>query len=185
MNAKDHILTTTGVNSEVIDGDEYIGHILLADYDEQGAFQTLREETANLPGISALFRSSANSHHVWNLTTRTKDETALLKLSLHDDEKHNGIGYRKNRWTLRVANKHRDGERYKDAPEMMDVWVNATAEPQSRPHYELLRALAESDHSQTDPARVEEAGEGFEFVGTGMGVEAYLSITDEMKEEIR
>jgi len=178
------IVTTTGINSSVLDGDECVGHILLADYDEQGSFNKLRQETATLPGINALFRSSPGSFHVWNLSVRSKDETALLKLELHDDDKHNSIGYRKNRWTLRVAQKSIGEDQYKEPPELIDVWSNPTDDyPQSRPHWAMLQAIAE----RQDYGEIEKHADlvAWDWAGDRHEVESYLSITDSMKEKIK
>lgn len=181
------IITTTGINSSVIEGDELAGHIMLLDYDESGAFNQVRQETANLDGISALFRSSPGSYHVWNLSVRDRDQVALRMLKLHPDTKHIAIGYRKRRWTLRVAGKYHRGpdgeqkEEYKSAPELMDTWANPTELDQSRPHFEILQTIAD----RQGVTMTEEIPDGTSWRGDRQEVESYLSITDGMKEEIR
>lgn len=176
----EHIVTTTGVNSTVAVDGEAIGHILLLDYDGSSSYLTMREETANLPGINALFESSPGNWHVWNLTVRSRDDTALKMLQLHADEKHTPIGYRRGRWTLRIAQKTRNGgEIYKEPPDMLDVWTNPTDKEQSLPHTRLLEAIARQNEVSFS------APDSVPYTGAGYVTEKYMSITDDMKARLR
>jgi hypothetical protein len=181
-----HILTTQGVTSEVRHQGAHAGHVLLLDYDEGTTHRTLREYTASLPGVSILWESSPESWHVWNLTVRGREQTALAMLDLHCDPRHVPIGYRRRRWTLRIGPKTRQNSRdrdtsgpYKSPPEPMDVWVNSTDRNQSRPHFRLARARLDDD--QRDRLDRLAQDKGLSFMGDCYRAEEYTTVTDALK----
>lgn len=102
----------------------------------------------DLPGVTVLLESSEGSRHVWNLTMRSLDETALKLLQFKSDPMRTMLGYtwRPPRWVTRVGPKvwdiesMPDGQVYKPAPEYVAMQVNATDRPQSAKHYETLAA---------------------------------------------
>jgi len=176
------VLTTTGVNSEVLDNEEYtLGHILLCDYDDGigTTYDQMFSEIINLDGITVLLKSSKDSYHVWNLTIRSIENLLKVKAELHDDPKHLCIGYRRGRWALRVSAKYEpQGDKYKDAPQILRVFTNDTDLVQSKPHVKLLEALCKRqdydlswrDHIPT-----------LNLVGSAAPTEDYLTMVDDLK----
>lgn len=194
MNPKDELLTTRGITSEVREDGTVIGHALLTDYDSGSAYNRLREETAALPGVSFLFRSSPGSWHYWNTTVSDTDGAALRMLSLKCDPMHISVGYRRGRWTLRFGAKNRinaspgydeqDAE-YKTPPEPMDWWVNKSDEPQSRPHLNVAAARFEDAMSgEYDAIRAKAFQRCPEWRGNEYRAESYFTMTDDLKAEL-
>ena len=174
------ILTTTGVLSEVYNSeDDVIGHITLADYDDTcGAdYDLMLDDIKDLPGITVVLESSPQSYHVWNLSVRDKLKTAEQKMQLHDDAKHLCIGYRRGRWALRLAGKYEpNGDVYKSEPELDMVLVNPTDLKQSKPHFNLLKALAEKQDFEIGPDT-----DSLQFTGKSARTEQYMTLVDELK----
>lgn len=182
----DELLTTKGVNSPVFTDGELTGHVQLADYDDlpKGGESDMWEEVEDLPGVTAVFQSSPDSYHVWNLTVRPFGDTLEELLWLHGDMEHVAIGFRRGYWTLRFWAKERTTghggriEEYKTAPEPVELIANPTTEPQSIGHWNLLKYLL-----PVDPPRPDR--EVTEWVGEDIQVMQYMTITDELKREIR
>lgn len=176
----DGILTTTGVNSEVLDAeDQTIGHVTLCDYDDTcGAdYDMMLEEVINLPGVTAVLESSPQSYHVWNLTIRPIEGILKQKASLHDDSKHLCIGYRRGRWALRLSGKYEpNGDQYKSAPQLERVICNKSDLPQSKPHVNLLLALAEKQDVDIDIDKSR-----YDLQGQAAPTEQYMTVVDDLK----
>jgi hypothetical protein len=201
------ILETAGVTSPVWSAprDEedatIVGHVLLADYDEDVSFpsdgrdlsriERVEEEARSLDGVSALFESSPGSYHVWSLSVDDLSGRVLDALALHGDPMHTAVSWRRSMFVLRCAPKTYsesidagDPETYKPAPRLLDVIESESEDPQSRPHMELLRSLAEQ---QDRGDLVEDVGEdAHEWVGTpdSVGVSRYMTVTDDLKREV-
>ncbi len=173
-----HLLTTKGVESQVLECGERAGHILLSDYDNGVEHDTLKEEMNELDGISLLFESSPGAYHLWNLTVRSKEQTALRQLDLRGaDAKHVAIGWRYGKWTLRTAPKtDMNGEDHKSAPELVRMWYNETNRGQSLPHYRFARALHD-----IPPAPFEDS---VTWRGEAFSLSDYRTVTEELKKEV-
>lgn len=168
------ILTCKGIESTVLFDREIAGHILLLDYDGGYKPEELSERLQGLEGMTLLFRSSGNSYHVWNLTVRSKKETACKALELRSDSKHTQIGYNYGRWTLRVTpKKSNDGTTEKDAPELLEVAYNKTDKPQSHGHWRFAKAMFDVD---ADPPR------NVEWFGDAYSVAKYMTVVDDLKQ---
>lgn len=204
---EEQILETAGVTSPVWDGspDEddstIVGHVLLADYDDDVSFPSddrnlsrrarVEEEARSLDGVSAIFESSPGSYHVWNLSVEDLSGRVLQALALHGDPMHVAVSWRRSMFVLRCSPKtysrsidEGEPEVYKEAPTLLDVVESESEEPQSRPHYELLRTLArEQDRVDVVDAIDVEA---HEWVGTpdSVGVSRYMTVTDDLKREV-
>lgn len=176
----DGILTTTGVNSQVLDkSDNTVGHITLCDYDDTcgATYDMMLEETINLEGITVILESSSQSYHVWNLTVRSKTQVLETKAGLHDDSKHLCIGYRRGSWTLRLSGKYEpNGDVYKSAPQIKRVICNSTDLPQSRPHINLVQALADKQDKDIDIDKSR-----YNLQGQSASTEQYMTVVDELK----
>lgn len=173
---KNEILTTQGVKSYVLDGDTIQGHVFLGDLD--GISQELiMYEFGEMPGINILWRSSDKGYHIWNLTIRSLDETALIGLKSHTDCKHVSHGYKFKRWVLRITPKW-TSERgaYKDEPSFIQSWYNKTSRFQSKAHYWLFKAMTHTTIKNTQNAK---------FKGSTLKIDEYMTITDEMKKQMR
>ena len=174
------ILTTKGVNSKVMDYSEgvqkykTIGHIGLFDFD--GVKKSLvLEETKDLPGISILFESSEGSFHIYNLCVRDVKEIAILGLKLHCDCKHISHGYKVGKWVLRIAPKWNGDKPYKPAPKYCLSWFNETELPQSKAHWNVIRAIVPQLRN-----KVISAGRCV-WGGVAAQTEEYMTVTDQMK----
>ncbi len=176
----DGILTTTGVNSQVLDkSDNTVGHITLCDYDDTcGAdYDLMLEDVINLQGITAILKSSKQSYHVWNLSIRSKTEVLETKAGLHDDSKHLCIGYRRGRWALRLSGKYEpNGDVYKSAPQLQRVICNKSDMPQSKPHVNLLLALADRQDVDIDIDK-----DRYDLQGQAAPTEQYMTVVDDLK----
>lgn len=186
-----HVLTTQGISSEVRsytgDGTDLLGHVTLADFDGGVLLREVRERTKGLPGITALFESSPGKFHVWNLTVGQIDETALRLVRLGSDYKHVRVGLvTTGRWVLRIAEKRpSNAEDYAaaegrgaSAPEPLDVWVNATDQPQSEPHYKVLQSvLEEREPRMRGRLREHTDARDLSFVGSAYRQELYRTAT--------
>jgi len=174
------ILTTTGVNSQVLDkSDSTIGHITLCDYDDTcGAdYDLMLEDVINLQGITAILKSSKQSYHVWNLTLRTRNDTLAKKASLHDDANHTCIGYRRGRWALRLSGKYEpNGDVYKSEPQVQRVICNSTDKTQSKPHVNLLLAIANRQGMDIDIDKSR-----YDLQGQAAPTEQYMTVVDDLK----
>jgi len=169
-------LETTGISSKVFRGNHFLGHVLLIDYDNRDKSRIL-QDIAELPGISILRPSSATGYHVWNLTIRSRDETALLGLRMWGDPMHNQIGYWKNGWVLRLGPKiDQNNSQYKPAPGNIEVFSNETLQAQSLPHLQILKT-----RFQYRFMRIENR---FQFTGDHTIIETYMTVSDELKESL-
>jgi hypothetical protein len=196
----DELLTTRGVTSAVRDrdGDGLEGHALLMDYDDGSRWRRLLADARDLPGVTAVFRSSPEAWHVHNTTVRTLEETALVMLGTKCDPMHVSVGFRRNQWTLRIGPKTRAnaaagadadelGEEYKSAPEPLNWWVNRTDRKQSRPHMKLLASLFDAagpgvtgGETLRDRAR----DRCSRWAGNEYRIETYRTMTDELKGRV-
>lgn len=179
LNVEDaDILTTKGIESSVIFGNEVAGHILLLDYDHGYDPEKVFDLIEDLPGITLVFRSSPNSFHVWNLTVRDKKDTACKALEMRSDPNHTQIGYNYGRWTLRVTpKKENNGDAEKDAPELLKVAYNETEKAQSQGHWRFARAMFGSGDEPlpTIPRKVN-------WFGDSYSIAKYMTVKQELKE---
>jgi len=172
----DEICTTQSVNSPVItdSSDEYRGHIMLLDYDDKGGYLASEKADA-LPGISLVLESSEGSAHIWNLTVRSLEGTALEMVMLQNELNHIRSGLKRGYWRLRMGPKVRqNGESYKSRPELVSVVVNETEREQSSPHWKLARSLYEIPDLPTHKR--------FNWTGDEFSSEKYATLTDKAKE---
>ena len=180
---------TEGITSQVVEDGDVSGHVLLLDYDDGISYADLVQDVGGLEGFTAVFESSPGSFHVWNLSIRSLEDTALLKLRLRDDDLHAGTGYRAGRYVIRLGPKRvvmEDGseEQYKEAPVLRDCWYNPTAQPQSAAHLGLLA----NDHDRAaDEISIMRGAERSppEERGEGLMISQYMTATDDIKESWR
>lgn len=197
---KPHILTTKSVNSPVFketghDADdvaggeaETFGHVLLLDYDNTTPEQ-LNDELDQLDGVSLVAESSPGSYHVWNLSVRTFEETALKMLGTKCDMGHCRPGYRRGYWRLRIGAKVRKvDDIYKKRPMLKAVVVNSSTHYQSEAHYRLAEGLWTGempDQRPSVPAAGEEIREhSVPWVGKSLTSSEYATYTEELKEAL-
>lgn len=177
----DQILTTRGVNSQVfLPGDlqrfTTVGHVGLFDFDGVSKRHVL-DTCMDIEGISIMWESSKTGYHVWNLTIRSVDDTALLGLKLGEDSKHCQHGFNMGKWVLRIAPKiSNDNEPYKPAPKFLYTWCNDSARCQSKAHFKLFAALT----GKTILHKTK-----YDWRGMCAEVEDYMTITDTMKEGLK
>lgn len=139
-------LTAKGIDSRVMKGGSYeetVGHVLLVDWDDWEMNDRVAELIDDYPGISLLLESSDGSRHMWNLSIRGLDETALELLTLKSDPMRTMMGYRWRppRWVTRFTPKtFDDGEVYKPAPKLIAVQYEPTTLQQSKAHWNIARA---------------------------------------------
>jgi hypothetical protein len=187
------IVRSAGLSSGVVAGEhEHVGHVLMADYDGGTAdMLEIRDET-DLTGINALLRSSPGSYHYYNLSVRPLDDQLVTALRLHGDPQHVASSARRGYFVLRWTGKVRqDGERYKEPPELVDVWTvdhpRDEWEPQSRPHVEALRRRALEDGLDDVADELESLleAEEIDMVGDRAILSKYQTMTDDLKESVR
>lgn len=182
---KKHILSTRSVNSPVLESTDHntadveegrvdpMGHVMLIDYDVVER-ETLNDDLAGIEGITVVAESSENSYHAWNLTVRSKDDTALRLLETETDVSHVGPGYRRGYWRLRIGPKVRTNEEiYKERPELRAVVVNEPVGRQSLAHWSLAKGLW--------PDRMPDERPDAEWVGSAFTSSEYATFTDELK----
>jgi hypothetical protein len=182
-----------GVSSAVLreagedgEGDlEAVGHVLLLDYDDGATYADVRAEAGRFDGVTAVLESSEGSFHVWNLSVRDLDTALLDALRTGTDALHVQQSAKRGRFILRCGPKFRLdpddgslGETYKGAPEVVDAWATPTAAPTSRPHLDLLRALAEEQGVDLDLDL--DALDG-DLVGSKVFRSEYLTMDDATK----
>jgi len=176
MNLESEILETVGISSKVFRGDNFLGHILLLDYDHMEKVRVLRN-IAELPGISILRPSSATGWHVWNLTIRTRDETGLLGLKMWSDALHHAVSYQRSNWILRIGPKlDQKNSEYKPAPGNIEVFSNDTLQAQSLPHLQILKTRFQYRFTKIENR--------FQFAGDRTLLETYMTVSDELKKEL-
>ena len=208
---KTQILTTKGMSSAVFNPDtkdntkfQFIGHVFSGDYDGEDFHFVLDEAMKNMyvnnefvtmlpkvypktgwyqmfPGISAIFKSSDTGYHLWNLTIRSRIENSLIGMQTHIDQVHNAISFRRHCWILRITPKMVGSDEdkiYKPAPELVRVVYAPTDRPQSLPHYRLVQALSKEVKV---PIKFPST-KNINFDGIALDIEAYITITDKMKE---
>jgi hypothetical protein len=178
------VVRTAGVTSLVFDREERtVGHVLLLDLDDADPIRA-RAAAEDVSGVSALWESSEGSFHVWGLTVRDLDTQTLNALSVADaDDGHAGASWRRGYSVLRLVGKVREGgEVYRERPTLLDVFEGDADGPQSRPHLELLRSLADgSDGVLSDFER-----DRYEWVGDPENVrlDSYQTLDDAAKERV-
>lgn len=180
------ILTTNGVGSSVYDDDgNIIGHVVLSDYDLDGGY--LEDDIGKLGGITIVLKSSTaednengiDKYHLWNLSIRSRENTALKLLELHGDTKQAALGWRRGRWTIRTTPKEfpKRGV-YKPAPELSQVVVRESDAPQSRGHWNYAKAIWDIPEDVEPPPDID-------LIGAAYDVERYLTLTDHGKKQVR
>jgi len=182
----DGVLRSAGLSSGVIDdGENHIGHVLMADYDGDCDPLTMRDET-DLPGLNVLLESSPGSYHYYNLSVRPLEEQLVQALRLHGDAEHVRQSARRGYFVLRWTGKvHEDGARYKEPPTVYDVWtVDGDDTPQSLPHILALRERAVDDGESEAVGTLEGAVEEYETVGEQCILSQYMTMTDDLKAEV-
>jgi hypothetical protein len=186
---EDGILRSAGLSSGVVAGEsEHIGHVLMVDYDDGADPWRLREET-DRRGINALLRSSPGSYHYYHLSVETLDDQLLSALRMRGDPAHVSASARRGYFVLRWTGKVRSGgERYKSAPELVDLWTSGDPEewsPQSRPHAEALLTRAREDDLDDEARELESLLDDVDMVGDRAILSKYQTMTDALKEEVR
>lgn len=184
---KDSIVTTKGINSKVFGNNgKVVGHILLGDYDEHSCtYKRMLEETMDMQGINVVLESSEDCYHYWNLTVMSLDDTALRKLKLGDDSNHTRIGYKRGMWTLRTFPKNHEKKGvYKPAPTVEQVWVNQSPVSQSAPHLRYLQAMIEQQDKELQVNELDDIDQ-LQFAGDAHRMESYMSVMDDIKQEMR
>ena len=185
---RDGILTTAGLTSTVFEGERgegaAVGHVLMADYDDDADPLQLREETSQIRGVNALFESSTASWHFYNLSVRPLDDQLVSALRLHGDSEHTSVSSRRGMFVLRGWPKlHEDGTVYKPEPRLEDVWTVGLGDeetpPQSRPHWEFIEDTARRQGYDLDADL-----SGVEWVGDRTTISEYMTVTDELKREV-
>ncbi|WP_344055348.1 hypothetical protein [Streptomyces thermoalcalitolerans] len=165
-------LETTGIESEVVDGDlEPIGHVAMLDYDDV-PIGTVLEEIEALEGPAVLSRSSPGSWHVVDLEVRPFAEAIEVARSSTASREFVSEMDRRGCLTLRIGPKRRpDGSVETPAPVPITVHVPDGLEEVevSRPHAGRLRQLAANVGVEHVEDRLEEiergAVDGLEPVG--------------------
>lgn len=136
-------LYAEGIQSVVQKDGETVGHVLLVDWDDWTPNDRVREYAEDLAGVTFITESSPGSFHLWNLTVRELDETALELLKLKSDPQRTMLGYRWRppRWVTRISAKRRraDDSVYKDPPELVSMSINPTTRRQSKAHWLMAR----------------------------------------------
>jgi len=183
------ILTTRGVNSCVyiddLDGEQKPNvrkwtelHIGLHDFDIVSSRSDLLNRIMDNEGINILWLSSDNEmpkYHYWNLTCKTPNEILIDGATMGCDCKHVNHGFRRKKWVLRISGKyHTDGTLFKGSPKLLFTWCNPSTRPQSKPHFELFKAITGKTLLECDL-------NSYEWIGRSAQFETYLTITDKMK----
>lgn len=164
------IFECKAINSTVLKEDEIIGHVLLSDYDDTPV-STIIEENGGREGINLILESSKDKFHYYNLTVKSLDEVSLEKLELHEDSKHNAIGYKRKKHTLRFGKKVNGDEKIKPFPDFHSCWVNETDKPQSLPHFNILKSCFPPFKWKMNTLHIDK----FDFIGEGLQFVAYMS----------
>lgn len=170
---QDSILYTRGVASPVFSDGDVIGHTTLLDLDDTDAL-SVHTLATEIEGLTAVFRSSEGSFHLWDLRVRPFETTIMDALSYRlSDAEHIHQSRLRERYVLRCAPKvFESGERYKSAPELLDVYDDGEGSV-SQGHLDLL----DGEHRQIDEDRL---------VGDGtIETHSYMTVTDETKEALR
>jgi len=181
MDIAQQILTTRGINSKVLvkgNLQRFMteGHIGLFDFDGVQK-RTVLDECMDLDGISMLWRSSNTGYHVWNLSVRSMDEIAIMGLKMGVDCKHVQHGYKMGKWVIRIAPKaHINGNDYKQTPKLLHTWCNTSTRFQSEAHFKVFQALTGKTIHQVDK---------YQWIGLSAELEAYMTITDRMKQGLK
>lgn len=194
-------LVATGLSSAIRDdGVSSRRHVLAIDWDDWTPGEREEGLLDDLPGVSIMLESSDGSKHVWNLTMRSLDQTALELLKFKSDPTRTMLGYRWRppRWITRVGPKvfrppecdpedlsdelreafsKFEGLEYKHAPEFVAAQVNATSRPQSAMHYDTL---AEYVHGLPPRDAVPDV---VPWERSDVRVEKYRCMTDAQKGE--
>lgn len=175
---RDPDLRAKGVTSMVSRPDGKTGHVLLVDWDgwNYSKSDTILDTMQDLPGISIIAESSPGSYHLWNLTVRDIDETALWLLELKSDPMRTMMGYTWHppRWVTRISPKvDENGQVESPEPTFVDLQINATGKDQSRPHWEVAKNHI-TGFPQDLPDGVEEATP---WAGDSTTVEDYQTLT--------
>jgi hypothetical protein len=171
---------TRAVESGVVDDGETVGHVTLLDLDDSG-IETARQAARQLPGATAVVRSSELSYHVWELSVATIDETVDRADRLDGvDPDHVGLTAARGCWVVRTEPKRRldDATEIKPAPRVV-AW-DAETHPElthSRPHLRELAQLPARDGVEIEVPEVPLVGDSCETrlymaeIGGGSGVD--------------
>jgi hypothetical protein len=180
---QEHQLDTSGVRSEVLDEDkDVVGHIVMLDYDDEVEdIEQVRADAEDLDGPSVILKSSEGRYHAWNLRVRHVDEALDAARSTSCCQTFVEGMADEGRFVLRTDAKiRRTGETYRDAPEVLDVEVDAVDGPVSAPHLEILADMAEDPVAGRLRSLL---GMLDDPVGDSLLRSDYETMTDELREQ--
>ena len=183
----DEILETSGVLSHVREGDETLGHVLMIEWDDVDDVMRPIRTADRLPGVSVLLRSSPGNYHLYGLSVRPRDEQLLDAVRKNGDVWQARWAVRRGYFVLRVLEKLRSesGDVYKPSPEPLRVFDSGSEYPQSRPHRDLLLDIAREHGATEVETALESALSSHEWVGDGLRVDHYQTVTDDAKEVLK
>lgn len=175
------VVYTRGVSSTVCVSERRDRqHVGLLDCDETSPMSAV-QAAAQMDGLTAVFRSSEGSHHIWRLRPfETFDAALLWSLDWQiADAEHIQQSSHRGSFVLRCDSKqYGDGSIYKDAPDLI-ACDDDRQHAVSRPHYLLLREIADDqDHS------VPAVDDGRLTGAERLTAHRYMSVTDAAKEQI-
>ena len=190
--ADDAVVSTAGATSQVFEGGEVVGHVLLLDLDGADLLDAVKVAD-DLDGVAAVLRSSEESYHVWGLDVRGLREQTVRALSYHaGDDAHVGSSWRRGYGVLRVVGKVRDdGTTYKCRPSVQHVSPSGADGDHSAAHAAMLRSLIEGQPQdvQGDASALDatEAPESVRYVGDAddLRLDRYQTLTDDGKAALR
>lgn len=182
----DEILETSGVLSHVREEEETVGHVLMIEWDDIDDVMRPIRTASRLPGVSVLLRSSPGSYHLYGLAVRPVETQLLDAMRKNGDVWAARWAARRNYFVLRVMPKTRSesGEVYKEAPEPVRVFDSSSEYPLSEPHARILLDLARESGSEEVEGDLLDAldSEDHEWIGDGLRVDHYQTVTDDAKE---
>lgn len=152
---------TQGVESGVFDADgDLLGHVGLLDLDGVTEGEA-RRGAREVPGATALLRSSEDDYHVWSLAVRPLSEWIETADSLGVDAAHVELSESRGCSVLRLDAKvsTETGETVVSAPDLLGTEGTDGYGPLSAPH---ARLLADEFGATVDTARGEWVGQSVE-----------------------
>ena len=183
----DEICETAGLLSHVREGDDSVGHVLMIEWDDIDDVMRPIRTADRLPGVSVLLRSSPGSYHLYGLSVRPVETQLLDAVRKNGDVWQARWAVRRGYFVLRVLAKTRSESRevYKPAPEPVRVFESESEYPQSRPHRDMLLDLAREHGADDVVEALESALASHEWVGDGLRVDHYQTVTDDAKEVLK
>jgi hypothetical protein len=184
---EDEICETSGVLSHVREGDETVGHVLMIEWDDIDDVMRPIRTAERMPGVSVLLRSSPGSYHLYGLSVRPVETQLLDAVRKNGDVWQARWAARRGYFVLRVLPKTRSesGETYKPAPEPVRVFDSESEYPQSRPHRDILLDLAQEHGADDGEGALAEGRASHDWVGDGLRVDHYQTVTDDAKEVLK